>query len=312
MIDLSKYKAEWVKIADIGSENRMFQFRKDITPESVAELVKSLAAEGQKFPIVLWLRLTGERIVVAGLRRLTSAIILKWDGILAITIPESEAGYEEVLRLNFIENVERKRLNNLDLMLACKKLSEQDKKSTRDIGKLIGKSEKQVRAYLKVASAPADVQAKVKAGEVSIDSVGEGGCVVDHAPATKAGKCYVKQAGKRVTAHLSYTHGIDDPIVAKNHINDIQKALKQAQKSQGRLPRKKTTKSHAKADSNVTQTLSQQVRGNTLDIEGKAKSPENEEGGPVSQSLSGGDEGAMPADSSETRNGGPAELRKKA
>jgi len=47
MIDLSKYQPSWIPISQISLDNKAFQFRKDINPASVAELGKSLAADGQ-------------------------------------------------------------------------------------------------------------------------------------------------------------------------------------------------------------------------------------------------------------------------
>jgi len=170
MLDLSKYQPQWVALSGINTQDKTFQFRKDITPESTAELAKSLAADGQKFPVVLWRKHSGELVPVSGLRRIAAAGGLKWEKLLAVVIPESEAGQEDVLRLNFIENVERKTLTNLDIMFACKKLNDQGKPQM-EIGKLIGKSETQVRRYIRVAEASADAQAKLAAGDATIKGV---------------------------------------------------------------------------------------------------------------------------------------------
>ncbi len=72
MIDLSKYQPQWIALSSINTQNKMFQFRKEITTESVANLAKSLAESGQKFPIVIWLRNSGEHVPVSGLRRIAS------------------------------------------------------------------------------------------------------------------------------------------------------------------------------------------------------------------------------------------------
>ena len=108
---------------------------------------------------------------MSGLRRLTAAISLKWDKILVIVIPESDADKEEMLGTNFIENVKRKTLTNLDIMFACKKLKDEGK-TNEQIGQLIGKSENQVRRYIKVAEATSDLQQKLINGEATIKDVG--------------------------------------------------------------------------------------------------------------------------------------------
>ncbi len=190
MLDLSKYTPVWVPIGEINIENTAFMFRKELKTD---DLAASLKAEGQKFPVVLWSRRPpglsgggeaspqrgGQLQLISGFRRVAAAKSLGWDKVLSYIIGETDMPEDEALKLNFLENIERKSLNNLDIMFACQKLSRQGK-SNVEIGKLIGKSEKQDRAYLRVAEAPAEVQAKVQSGDMPIDKVGKGGLVVDH------------------------------------------------------------------------------------------------------------------------------------
>jgi len=123
-MDISRYQSSWIELNRINIDNRLFQFRRDITPESVAELGRSLARDGQKLPVIVWQRGSGLQLI-CGFRRVVAAKSLGWEKALAIVIPEQDISEEEALRLNFIENIERKTLNNLDIMFACKKLSEQ-------------------------------------------------------------------------------------------------------------------------------------------------------------------------------------------
>ena len=53
MVDLSKYQPQWINIADINLANTALMFRKDL---NVADLVGSMRADGQKFPVILWKR----------------------------------------------------------------------------------------------------------------------------------------------------------------------------------------------------------------------------------------------------------------
>ena len=241
MVDLSKYQPQWINIADINLANTALMFRKDL---NVADLVGSMRADGQKFPVILWKRAPalgeaspqrgGELHIISGFRRVTATKELGCDTVHAIVIPESDLPEDEALKLNFEENVAKKSLNNLDIMYACKKLSDQGR-SNREIGKLIGKSEGQVRRYLKVAGAPPDIQAKVQSGEKSIrsieDSTAEKGCVARDAAAINNKNCFVKSTNNGFDAVLRYRINNDDPAVVKNHINDMKKALKQVLKA---------------------------------------------------------------------------------
>ena len=115
---------------------------------------KSLKNEGQKFPIMLWKRNSGEIVVISGWSRLAAMKQLGWDKAYAIVIPESDlptgqAGMSEAeaLRLNFIENLLHNPMSKPDLIAASKTL--RDKGMTYvDIGKAMGKSEGQIRSYL--------------------------------------------------------------------------------------------------------------------------------------------------------------------
>jgi ParB/RepB/Spo0J family partition protein len=234
MLDLSKYQQGWVKIADINAANREFQFRRDITPESVAGLAKSMAENGQKFAILLWRRHSGELVVVSGLRRLAAAISLKWESILAITIPEADASQEDMLSTNFIENIDRKTLNTLDIMFACKRLKDEKKKTNEEIGLLIGKTEGQVRRYIKVAEAPEDVHKRIITGEISATDVGNAGNRNNYDSVSQNKNMYVKSTKSGFCATLKFDRKRDNPDQAIAFAQDLIKQIKE----QAQLQRK--------------------------------------------------------------------------
>ncbi|MBN1621064.1 MAG: ParB/RepB/Spo0J family partition protein [Endomicrobiales bacterium] len=168
MISLDKYQSAWIPLKDINAQNTDFQFRKNMNTEQLAESLKN---EGQKFPVVLWRRDDGwELHLISGFRRFNAAKSLDWEKILAVIVPENELSREEALKLNFIENIERKSLTDLDLEYACKKLHDQGK-SNREIARLIGKDESSVRTYLKIANAPKEIQEAIVQGKISKKSV---------------------------------------------------------------------------------------------------------------------------------------------
>ena len=171
MINLANYKAGWVSIAEIDASNIDFQFRNNL---QVEDLAASFKEEGQKFPVVLWRRNEGKLQVISGFRRINAAKSLSWENILAIVIPEHDMPKDEALRLNFIENLERKSLTSLDMVFACKKLHDQGMNNVQ-IGKLIARDESMVRKYLAIANAGEDVQKSIMAGETAIRNVGKTG-----------------------------------------------------------------------------------------------------------------------------------------
>lgn len=163
-MDLQNYKPEWVPISTVDCENTQFRFRNDL---NISELAESLEAEGQKFPILLWKRNTGTLQLISGFRRINAAKQLNWENILAIALPETEINEEQALKLNFIENVERKTLTDLDLVYTCAKLKSNGK-SNRLIGKLISKGEASVRRYMMIADAPREIHTAVMERRLSL------------------------------------------------------------------------------------------------------------------------------------------------
>ena len=57
--------------------------------------------------------------IISGFSRINAIKNLGWEKVLAIVIPKDAISDEEALRLNFIENIERKSLNDFDLINAC-------------------------------------------------------------------------------------------------------------------------------------------------------------------------------------------------
>lgn len=167
MIDMKNYPKEWVLLSQIDGNDKRFQFRQNLEVKSLEE---SLREHGQKFPVLLRRLSSGRLQIVSGFRRYTTAKALNWERVLGIILPESELNDEEALKTNFIENIARKSLTNMDIVYSCKKLSS-DGRSNREIAKLLGKSESIVRRYLKVANAPAEVQEAVKHGKITVKNL---------------------------------------------------------------------------------------------------------------------------------------------
>ena len=250
IMDLSQYKPEWVAISGINIDNKAFQFRSTITPESVAELAKSLAEDGQKVPITLWKRHSGEQVIISGLRRMAAAKTLQWDKVLAVVIPENDLNEADALRLNFIENIERKTLNNLDIMFACKKLRDSGK-LFEEISKLIGKSESQVRNYLRVAEAPSDVQESLKAGETTIKAIGQGKTTPGCGSETKNKNMVVKSTNSGFRATIVFNRKHDDLDASIAFANELIKLMKE----QAKLAKKEAADKGKKKQKTATEKL---------------------------------------------------------
>ena len=121
---------------------------------------------------------------------------------MSIVVPENDLSETEALRFNFIENIERKTMNNKDLIFACKKLKEQGKTNI-DIGRLIGKDEKQVRRYLS-----------------ALDDEGLGQCPSDE---QNNRNNYVKSTKKAFDEKLKIEPKPENTPIFEAHINEAKR-----------------------------------------------------------------------------------------
>jgi len=164
MFTLDRCQAQWVGLSEIDASDWHFRFRNTI---DVKDLVRSLKADGQRLPIILWQRNDGRKQMICGFRRYEAAKQLGWEKILACTVPESEVSAEEALKINFSENIARKSLKDTDFAFAAKRLNEQGK-SNIEIAALLGKSEGMIRVYLQVGALPQETQEQIKQGKLSL------------------------------------------------------------------------------------------------------------------------------------------------
>jgi ParB/RepB/Spo0J family partition protein len=236
-MDLSKYSAEWVKLSDIDYADKTFQYRRDITVASVAGLAESLKANGQDIPIVCRRMPDGRVQIVCGFRRFTAAMSLGWDKIRAIIIPFEDLPDSEARQLSARENLQRGQYTNLDKMFMCKKLSEQGE-SNVTIGEIIGKSEKQVRRYIKVANAPVDIQQKVKAGEATIKQAGNEQLGPGAEQNVDNTKYNVKSARNMFSAKVNIAINQQNGSTIDAFVAEVKKAWKEALKTAGKKVRK--------------------------------------------------------------------------
>jgi ParB/RepB/Spo0J family partition protein len=221
MLEITKYQSSQVELGRIDGDDKRFQCRQ-VTDGDVKEMAATLKEHGQKFPIVLLRRRDGDRpldgrlVIICGFTRHLGAKLLGWATIAAIIIPEEDFENEaEIRKFGIIENSKRKQLTDVDKANICKELSTIGV-SNVEIGALIGKSEKQVRRYLKVANAPAEQQQKLNNGETSINAISGESLGVHAEPNVDNHNCYVKSTKNGFTAVLKYQYGRDKADIIKD------------------------------------------------------------------------------------------------
>lgn len=228
-------------LSSIDYANKTYQYRRQVGAEDVASLAASLKENGQDIPIVLRRMQDGRTQIVCGFRRCTAAISLGWDKIRAITIPIEELPDTECRKLSARENIERGQYTALDKMFLCKKLSDQGVGNV-EIGSIIGKSEAQVRRYIKVANAPADTHAKIESGEVSATEVGTAGARHNDEQIVDNTKYNVNSTRNIFEAKLKIAISPQSAATIDAFLAEVKKSWKSTLK-QASKPAKKSTKS---------------------------------------------------------------------
>jgi len=145
-------------------EPNPLQPRKDFDRESLEELADSIRQKGVLQPILV--RAAGEGYeLVAGERRLRAAKLAGLKSIPAIVyVVETDA---DMLELSIIENVQREDLNAIDTALAYRKLVDDCELTQEQVSERVGKSRAAVTNKMRLLGLPAEVQKKVRAGDLS-------------------------------------------------------------------------------------------------------------------------------------------------
>jgi ParB family chromosome partitioning protein len=140
------------------------QPRKDFDRESIEELAESIRQKGVLQPVLV--RAAGEGYeLVAGERRLRAAKLAGLKVIPAIVYAvESDA---DMLELSIIENVQREDLNPIDTAMAYQMLVADCSLTQEQVSERVGKSRVAVTNKLRLLSLPAEVQKKLRAGDLS-------------------------------------------------------------------------------------------------------------------------------------------------
>jgi ParB/RepB/Spo0J family partition protein len=236
-MDLSKYQQEWMLLGSIDYADKTYQYRQQVGPDDVKELADSIKANGQDIPIVCRRMYDGKVQIVCGFRRYTATQLLGWEKLKTIVVPLDDMPDNAARLLSARENMQRVQYNSLDKMFMCKKLSDQGV-SNVEIGEIIGKSENQVRRYIKVAEAPKDVQDKVKSGEVTIKQAGNEQSALGGEQNVDNTKYNVKSNRNMLSAKMkieinTQNEATIDAFLAQVKIS-WKEALKKAQKAESR------------------------------------------------------------------------------
>jgi ParB family transcriptional regulator, chromosome partitioning protein len=141
-----------------------FQPRKDFAPEALKELADSIREQGIVQPLIV--REQPDHLeLIAGERRWRAAQLV---GLSEVPVIIRQADDRAVLELALIENLQRENLNAIEEAQGYSQLMSQFQLTQELVATKVGKSRAVVANALRLLRLPADVQAFIRDGRVSV------------------------------------------------------------------------------------------------------------------------------------------------
>ncbi len=163
--DLARYEPSSRNHIDVDLiEPNPLQPRKDFDEEKLVALGASIKADGVLQPILV--RRAGEKYqIIAGERRWRAALKA---GLLSIPATIRDADDEDMLKIALIENLQREDLNPIEEANAYKTLIDSHDLTQETLARYVRKNRTTITNTLRLLGLPAEVQAHVSRGTISM------------------------------------------------------------------------------------------------------------------------------------------------
>jgi ParB family chromosome partitioning protein len=159
----SKEKLCYLPVSQI--QRGKYQPRRDMNPDSLDELTKSIRAQGVIQPIVVRHILGGRYEIVAGERRWRAAQLAGLTDIPAIIkdVPDETAG-----AIALIENIQREELNPIEEAIALQRLLMEFSMTHQQVADAVGKSRTSVTNLLRLLSLTEEVKTMLERSDIEM------------------------------------------------------------------------------------------------------------------------------------------------
>ena len=141
------------------------QPRNQFDDEGLTELSRSIRVSGVIQPILVRPRSDGTYEIVAGERRWRAA---QRAGLMKVPVVVRNVPDEKRLELALVENIQRENLNPIEEARAYKRLSDTLGMSQEQIAEAVGKDRATVANYQRLLNLPAEVQAELGTGTLTM------------------------------------------------------------------------------------------------------------------------------------------------
>ena len=141
------------------------QPRSDMDDTRLDELARSIGTSGVIQPILVRPLSEGTYEIVAGERRWRAA---QRAGLMQVPVIVKDIPLEKRLEIALVENIQRENLNPIEEARAYRRLADQFQLTQAEIATAVGKDRATVANYQRLLTLPAEVQASVAGGALSM------------------------------------------------------------------------------------------------------------------------------------------------
>jgi len=146
-------------------ETNPFQPRVDFDQVALSELAQSILEQGIIQPLTVRKMGYDKYQLISGERRLRAA---KIAGIETIPCFIRVANDEQMLEWALIENIQRENLNAIEIAISYNRLIEECSLTQDELSNRVGKNRSTVTNYMRLLKLPAEVQAALRDGSISM------------------------------------------------------------------------------------------------------------------------------------------------
>ena len=144
-----------------------FQPRAQMDDARLDDLARSITANGVIQPIVV--RRDGDRFhIIAGERRWRAAQKAGLMRVPVVVRDVADGQERSLLEMALVENIQRENLNPIDEAIAYRRLSDEFRLTQEEIASAVGKDRASVANFQRLLRLPAEVQANVASGTLSM------------------------------------------------------------------------------------------------------------------------------------------------
>ncbi len=152
-------------IALTSIEVNPFQPRTDFEKEALEDLAASIRAQGIIQPVTVRKLGYDKFQLISGERRFRAS---QMAGLTSIPAFIRIANDQAMLEMALVENIQRSNLNPIEVAISYKRLIDECNLTQEDLSKRVGKNRTTVTNFLRLLKLPAEIQAAIRDGRVSM------------------------------------------------------------------------------------------------------------------------------------------------